>query len=165
MQDFSRKLSYNHQVLNFNQVGCVSMNIRSVKLSDYAAISKLLHDVLSEEAYDETIEAFGRQLSWDSDLVMVAEKEEEIVGIIIGTIDNNRAYYYRIVVANAYQRQGIGRQLVSSLKSRFELRNVTKIFIAADEHNEYSLPLFQALGYAATDFLKSPIKRLSIVSG
>lgn len=141
------------------------MNIRSVKLSDYAAISQLLENTLSEDCFEETISAFGRQLSWDSDLVLVAETNQQIVGIIIGTIDNNRGYYYRIAVADGYQRQGIGRKLVSVLKTRFEQRNVSKIFIANDEHNAYSLPLFQALGYAATDFLKSSIKKLSIVSG
>lgn len=141
------------------------MNIRSVKLSDYVTIKQLLHNELSEDCYDETIEAFGRQLSWDSDLVLVAEKEQDIVGVIIGTIDNNKGYYYRIVVAEGYQRQGIGRSLVAVLKNRFEQRNVSKILIAADEHNEYSLPLFQALGYAASDYLKSSIKKLSIVSG
>lgn len=141
------------------------MNIRSVKLSDYVTINQLLRESLSEDCYEETIEAFGRQLSWDSDLVLVAEKDHQIVGAIIGTIDNNKGYYYRIVVAEGYQRQGIGSSLVNVLKSRFVQRNVKKIFIAADEHNEYSLPLFLALGYVASDFFKSTIKKLSIVSG
>src|SRR5690606_21232815 len=124
-----------------------------------------LHNNLNEDCYDETIEAFGRQLSWDSDLVLVAEKDQHIIGIIIGTIDNNKGYYYRIVVEDEYQRQGVGRSLVDILKTRFEQRNVSKIFLAADEHNNNLIPIFQKLGYVAIDFLKSPIKKLSIVSG
>ena len=140
------------------------MIIRSVKLSDYSSISGLFEEILTDDCFEETIEAFGRQLSWDSDLVLVAEKHQCIVGVIIGTIDNNKGYYYRILVAPAYQRQGIGKQLVEALKIRFEQRKVAKIYISADEHNEYAIPLFQALGFAATDLFKS-IKKLSIVNG
>lgn len=140
------------------------MNVRSVKLSDYRSITQLFEEVLSEECYEQTIEAFGRQLSWDSDLVLVAEKDEQIVGVIIGTIDNNKGYYYRIAIKSDYQRQGIGKELVKAMKMRFEQKKVTKIYVTADEHNKPAFPLFESLGFAATDFISS-IQKLSIVAG
>jgi len=140
------------------------MNVRSFKLSDYRKITELLQDVLTEQCYEDTIEAFGRQLSWDSDLVIVAEIEEEVIGVIIGTIDHNKGYYYRIAIAESYQNLDVGQLLVQSLKQRFEQRNVSKILIAADEHNEPVFPLFESLGYAATDLFRS-FQKLSIVTG
>ena len=85
------------------------MNVRSFQLSDYRPVTELLETVLSEECYELTMEAFGRQLSWDSELVLVASVGDEIAGIIIGTIDNNKGYYYRIAVHPDYQRRGLGK--------------------------------------------------------
>lgn len=140
------------------------MNIRSVKLSDYRSITELFEEVLSEECCEVTMEAFGRQLGWDSDLVLVAEADAQVIGVIIGTIDNNKGYYYRIAVSKAYQRQGIGKELVHALKQRFEQKNVSKIYITGDEHNEPVFPLFESLGFAATDIIRS-FQKLSIVAG
>jgi ribosomal protein S18 acetylase RimI-like enzyme len=140
------------------------MNVRSFQLSDYRPVTELLETVLSEECYELTMEAFGRQLSWDSELVLVASVGDEIAGMIIGTIDNNKGYYYRIAVHPDYQRRGLGKRLIESLRTRFEQRNVTKIMITADEHNEPILSLYESLGYAATDFFRS-FQKLSIVAG
>src|SRR5690242_10721450 len=103
------------------------MDVRSFQLSDYQPVSQLLETVLSAECYEQTMEAFARQLSWDSELVLVASVDNEIAGIVIGTIDNNKGYYYRIAVHPEFQRQGIGKSLIRSLKQRFEQRNVQKI--------------------------------------
>lgn len=140
------------------------MNVRSFQLSDYKPLTTLLEDVLTEECYEQTMEAFARQLSWDSDLVLVAVDQSEIVGMIIGTIDNNKGYYYRIAVLPIHQRKGIGKVLIQSLRQRFEQRNVSKILITADEHNEPVLPLYEAMGYASNDFVRS-FQKLSIIAG
>jgi len=140
------------------------MHVRSFQLSDYRPVTQLLEMVLSAECYEQTMEAFARQLSWDSDLVLIATMNNEITGVIIGTIDNNKGYYYRLAVHSDYQRQGIGKALIRSLRQRFEQRNVTKIMITADEHNEPILSLYESLGYAANDFFRS-FQKLSIVAG
>ncbi|GGG78019.1 GNAT family N-acetyltransferase [Paenibacillus radicis (ex Gao et al. 2016)] len=140
------------------------MNVRSFQLSDYRPLTALLEDVLTEECYEQTMEAFARQLSWDSELVLVAVEQSEIVGMIIGTIDNNKGYYYRIAVLPSHQRRGIGKALIQSLRQRFEQRNVMKILITADEYNEPVLPLYEAMGYASNDFYRS-FQKLSIIAG
>ncbi|WP_308637777.1 GNAT family N-acetyltransferase [Paenibacillus silvisoli] len=140
------------------------MDVRSFQLADYRPVTELLETVLSEECYEQTMEAFGRQLSWDSELVRVAEVDNEIAGIIIGTIDKGRGYYYRIAVHPNYQRRGLGKELIRSLRGKFEQRHVTKIMVTADEHNEPILSLYESLGYATTDFFRS-FQKLSIVAG
>ena len=138
--------------------------VRSFQLSDYAEVRELLQDVLSDECYEETIEAFGKQLSWDCDLVLVAIASQQVVGVIIGTIDNNNGYYYRIAVSENYQRKGIGKQLTQVLKKRFEQRKVSKVLVTLDSHNELVRPFYESLGYEQHDFHRS-FRQLSIVSG
>ncbi|MEW9702424.1 GNAT family N-acetyltransferase [Paenibacillus sp. SI8] len=138
------------------------MHVRSFQLGDTSSVTELLQDVLSETCYEETIEAFARQLSWDTELVLVAEEEAQIVGLIIGTIDNNNGYYYRIAVATEYQRKGIGKALIEAMKTRFLHRNVNKIMVTVDAHNEIVLPVYESAGYSTSDFSRAA-HRLSIV--
>lgn len=140
------------------------MKVRSFQLSDYVTVTHLLEKVLPESCYDDTMEAFARQLSWDSELVLLAEKEQSIVGIIIGTIDNNKGYFYRVAVHADHQRQGIGKKLIETMKQRFVHRNVSKVFLAGDMHNKTFLPVYESVGYRATDFSRAE-KRLRITSG
>lgn len=141
------------------------MRVRSFRLSDCLQVTQLFETVLSNECYDETMEAFARQLSMDSGLIMVAEdSDNNILGVIIGTIDHNHAYYYRIAVHPDHQRKGIGKLLVQRLKDRFELRKVRRIFVSVDRHNENILPLYESAGYDASDFMHS-VQNLQIVCG
>jgi ribosomal protein S18 acetylase RimI-like enzyme len=140
------------------------MNVRTIQLADYRSIKELFEAVLAEEACEQTLLAFGRQLSWDSDLVLVAEADKQIVGVIIGTIDNNKGYYYRIAISDDYQNQGIDKDLVHALKQRFDQKKVSKIYVTDDEYNEPIYKLFESLGYATTDIIRS-FQKLSIISG
>jgi ribosomal protein S18 acetylase RimI-like enzyme len=134
-------------------------------LSDYASITSLFSEVLSEACYEETMEAFAKQLSLDPDLVLVSIVGDEIAGIIIGTIDQrNQGYYYRIAVATAYQRRGIGKALINGLKQKFIQRKVSKILVTVDVHNEPILPVYEAVGYTDNNFSRS-FRHLRIVSG
>lgn len=138
------------------------MIMRSFQLSDSTLVTSLLGETLSESCYEETMEAFARQLSLDSELVLVALKREEVVGVIIGTIDNNKGYYYRIAVGRNHQRKGIGKRLIQGLKQKFEQRKVQKIKVTVDMHNQPVIPLYKSLGY--NDFEDS-LGHLRIVSG
>jgi ribosomal protein S18 acetylase RimI-like enzyme len=140
------------------------MLVRSFHLSDYVSVTELFNVVLTEACYEETMDAFARQLSWDSELVLVAVENEQIVGVIVGTIDNQNGYYYRIAVSKEYQRRGIGKALIESMRQRFVQRKVRKIMITVDVHNEMVLPVFESAGYQSADFSRTA-HRLSIVNG
>ena len=123
------------------------MRIRSFQLSDVIYVTELLQIALSEECYEDTRRAFTRQLSFDPELIMVAEIEESIVGALIGTIDQNLGCIYRVAIHPEYRRQGVGTTLVQAMEQRFQQRNVNQIVIAGDEHNKAAMPLYEALGY------------------
>lgn len=140
------------------------MRIRSFQLSDYRSVAELLEEVLSEEGCEETMGAFARQLSWDSDLILVAESEGQIAGVLIGTIDKQKGYVYRIAIYEQFRGQGFGRELVSSMGKRFRERKIQRMLIAVDEHNERLRPFYEALGVGLSDFAQ-PKQPLAIVAG
>lgn len=131
------------------------MRIRSFQLSDANQVMELLQVALSEQCYEDTKRAFARQLSWDSELIMIAEADEEVVGVLIGTIDQNLGCIYRTAVHPEYRRQGYGKNLVNAMEQRFQQRNVRRIVVAGDEHNKAHMPLYEAMGYGASKFLEA----------
>ncbi|WP_281890202.1 GNAT family N-acetyltransferase [Paenibacillus sp. YYML68] len=141
-----------------------SYQVRSFQLSDSVAVTNLLQNVLCDECYTETMKAFGRQLAWDSELILVAEENEEIVGVVVGTIDKEKAYFYRIAVGQDHQRRGIGQALIEALRQRFVGRKVHRIMVTVDTHNEVVLPVYEKAGYQPDDFSRAA-HRLSIVAG
>lgn len=138
------------------------MIVRAFRLSDYSGVIRLMKSTLSQACYETTIEALAKQLSWDSELVLVAEHNGDITGMIIGTIDNNKGYYYRVAVSQHYQRQGIGKSMIAALKNKFIARKVKRIVVSIDDHSEPILPLYKSMGYTGQDFLQN--KKLRIVN-
>lgn len=138
------------------------MNIRSFQLSDANRVTELLQVALSEDCYENTMGPFARQLSWDSDLIMVAEEDGELVGALIGTIDQNQGYIYRIAIHPDARRRGVGKALVKAVEKRFQQRKVTRVWVAGDEHNKAAMPLYEAMGYGANQIMKA-FQNLSIL--
>jgi len=140
------------------------MEVRTFRLADYERATKLLERALSEECFSETLEACARQLYWDSKLVLVAQEGEEIVGLVIGTIDNEVGYCYRLAVEPSRRREGIGAALVGELQRRFAERNIRRMMVPLDTHNEAALPLYRSLGFGADSFAKLT-RQLAIAAG
>ncbi|MGG3488275.1 GNAT family N-acetyltransferase [Brevibacillus choshinensis] len=78
---------------------------------------------------------------------MVAEKEGNVVGVVVGTIDGSRAFFYRLAVLPSEQGSGIGRQLVEAIEKRFKQRGVNRVLIMVNQDNPEVLPFYHSLGY------------------
>ncbi|MGC5325821.1 GNAT family N-acetyltransferase [Brevibacillus sp. SYSU BS000544] len=123
------------------------MLIRTFRLGDYAAITRIWQETLLEQTEMESMDALARQLAWDSELVMVAELDGNVVGVVVGTIDGTRAYFYRLAVDPTQQGFGIGRKLVEALENRFRQRGVSNVIIMVNQDNQKVLPFYHSLGY------------------
>lgn len=124
-----------------------SMLIRSFRLGDYSAIMRIWQETGLDRSDSESLDALAKQLSWDSELVMVAELDGEVVGVVVGTIDGTYAYFYRLAVLPRCQGSGIGRKLVEALENRFRQRGVHRVLIMVNQDNPGVLPFYYALGY------------------
>jgi ribosomal protein S18 acetylase RimI-like enzyme len=140
------------------------MVVRSFQLSDYGKITDLLELVLDETCLEETMTAFARQLNWDSGLILVASEDEEVLGVMIGTIHRNKGYYYRVAVHPEHQRRGIARSLMEGMKQRFSHRHIQNVAVPVDDYNEQLLPVYEKLGCGEENFNRS-YGKLSILAG
>ncbi|RKD21021.1 GNAT family N-acetyltransferase [Ammoniphilus oxalaticus] len=130
------------------------MRIRSFRLGDYAAITFIWRET-GLEANKETVslDDLAKQVAWDSELVLVAEVEEKVVGVIVGSLDGSKAYFYRLAVDPTYQGHGVGKQLVQALEERFKQRGATEIIIMINQDNQQVIPFYHSLGYEAQEYI------------
>jgi len=116
--------------------------IRSFHLGDYKAVAMIFENTLPSSRIKETNFSFSRTFYWDSDLVMVAILNHVIVGVIVGTIQQNIGICYRIAVEASFQQLGIGKSLMSSLVKCFHARKIFDIEMVIDDMNKeiFSIP-------------------------
>lgn len=129
------------------------MNVRSFRLGDYAAITSIWRETGLEQTETETLDALAKQLAWDSELVLIAEEEGKIVGVIVGTIDGTRGYFYRLAVDPASQGHGVGKALVLALENRFRQKGATRVFIMVNQDNKKVIPFYSSLGYQVQEYI------------
>jgi ribosomal protein S18 acetylase RimI-like enzyme len=120
------------------------VRIRNFRLGDYAQVLEIWATT-GLNGDGENLDALARQLSWDSELVLVAEKDERIIGVIMGSVDGDKAYFYRLAVLPEYQRMGVGQQLVKELEERFRSRGASEVVIMVNSQSP--LPFYHSLGY------------------
>jgi ribosomal protein S18 acetylase RimI-like enzyme len=140
------------------------MRVRSFQLSDHRSVEALLEQVLCDECLEETREALMRQLSWDSDLVLVAEHDETVIGVLIGTVEGHEGYIYRIEVHPDYRRQGVGNALIQAVNVRFRQRNIRQVLAAVDKHHPDFASFYQSVGLPSVD-LAERARPLAILAG
>ncbi|ETT54346.1 hypothetical protein BSK66_12390 [Paenibacillus odorifer] len=128
------------------------MVVRTFQLQDYMEVSTLLENNLSAVFLEKTITVFAKQLYWDSDLIVVEQKNNRIIGVIIGNIRDQQGLLYRITVEGNDQNSEIERALVDSLVRRFQKLKARSISILLD-NDTLQKPLFLSLGYTEADFI------------
>lgn len=123
------------------------MRLRSFQLSDIHDVTKIWKMTASHERERETLRVLSNQLAVDRDLVIVAEKDQKVIGAIVGTIDGDTGFFYCLAVHPDYQNQKVGTQLVTTLEQRFWQKRVKRIWITVDQGTEKLLPFYKYLGY------------------
>lgn len=129
------------------------MKIRSFRLGDYEAIMQIWRMTGLDDTNDDSLDALAHQLTWDSDLIMVAESDGRVIGVIVGTVDGDRAYFYRLAVHPDFQSQGVGRQLVEDLEQRFKNEGANRVFIMVKQDNNKVIPFYTSLGYDVQNYI------------
>ncbi len=129
------------------------MRIRSFRLGDYVAITTIWRETGLEKKEAESMDDLAKQLAWDSELVLVAEAEERVIGVIVGTLDGTRGYFYRLAVDPSYQGHGVGKELVQALEKRLKQRGAKRVIIMVNQNNKTVIPFYNSLGYEVQEYI------------
>jgi GNAT superfamily N-acetyltransferase len=133
--------------------------IREAEPGDLDAIIEIDKQVSGEKKsryWRDTLELYGGHK--DSDFFLVAEREQSVIGFILGEIrawefgSPSCGWVYAIGVARDSLLHGVGSKLLHALCTRFRRANVTKVrtMIARQDHE--LLSFFRSYGMMAGPF-------------
>jgi len=83
-------------------------------------------------------------------MAFVALVQDQVVGGLTAYVldqyysERPLAYIYDLAVANAYQRKGIGSQLLVALNAWCRSHNFEEVFVQADEVDDYALDFYRS---------------------
>jgi ribosomal protein S18 acetylase RimI-like enzyme len=83
----------------------------------------------------------------DPDALLVAVDGDEIVGTVIVGWDGWRCHLYRLAVAPARRRSGIGRRLIAAAEERFRVLGGTRADAMVLDDNDGAHAVWAANGY------------------
>ena len=92
-----------------------------------------------------------KKLERDTDLFLVAEAGDQLVGTVIGGYDGRRGHVYHLAVADGFRRRGIGSLLMKELEARLALKGCIRCYLIVRVGNEGAMRHYEALGWHQLD--------------
>jgi len=125
----------------------VKLHIRVFRQDDYDKVVKLWKESGLILRPGDDCEGIGLKLQRDPDLFLIAEKDQEILGVVLGAWDGRRGWINHLAVRSTHQRSGIGKSLINELEKRLIKKGALKVNAQIYRSNESSLAFFKALNY------------------
>lgn len=123
------------------------MQIREFKITDYDEVTRLWKESGLMIRRGDDIQGVKLKLQRDPDLFLVAEKNDEIVGVVMGAWDGRRGWINHLAVKPSHQGAGIGTALIRELEKRLIEKGARKVNAQIYQWNKKSIEFFKAIGY------------------
>lgn len=127
--------------------------VRTFQPEDYPGVRRVWEASDIHLSPADSPEELERALERDPDLFLVAERDGETVGAVLGRFDGFRGWVYHLAVDARFRRQGIGRALMEEVERRLTDRGCPKVNLHVEAVNEAVSAFYQALGYDRKDFI------------
>jgi ribosomal protein S18 acetylase RimI-like enzyme len=129
------------------------MRIREFKLSEYEEVMSLWKESGLVVRPGDDIEGIKLKLERDPELFLVAEEDDEILGVVMGAWDGRRGWINHLAVKQDHQRMGIGTALVRELERRMKRKGARKVNAQIYQWNQRSIDFFKTAGYTVHEDL------------
>jgi ribosomal protein S18 acetylase RimI-like enzyme len=123
------------------------MKIREFRIEDYPIVRDLWQIAGLTLRPGDELEDVKLKLRRDPELFLVAERDDRIVGCVMGGWDGRRGWIYHLAVKPEHQRKKIGAGLVHEIEKRLVAKGAKKVNAQVYRWNEKSSDFFKAMGY------------------
>lgn len=127
---------------------------RKLCLSDLELVLQMENDFRKGFVVEESVrQFFSNPMNW----IFACIQEEQIIGFAYGyelnRLDNkgNMLYIHEVGVLPQFQRQGIGLQMLTSIKNLCKLGEISRIFLFTQKHNTAACALYEMAGGEKTN--------------
>ena len=139
-------------------------NIRPAAAGDIDDLVVLLHTLFSIEKDFQSDSKRQRQglemmLANPQGCILVAESDKKVVGmcsgqILVSTAEGGPVLLLEdVIVADEYQRQGVGKLLIKGMTDWAQPRNVSRLNLLADKNNTNALNFYKHIGWQKTQLI------------
>ncbi|NLV74484.1 MAG: GNAT family acetyltransferase [Chloroflexi bacterium] len=126
------------------------MLIRPFTMSDYPAVRRIWEASapgVTMRPSDEPDEV-DKMREHNPDLFLVAEREGEVIGVIMGGWDGRRGWLHHLAVSPELRNQGIGSALLEAVETRLRAYGCLKVNLMVHAYNTDAQRLYERLGYS-----------------
>ncbi|UCE36385.1 MAG: GNAT family N-acetyltransferase [Thermoplasmata archaeon] len=125
------------------------MEIRTLKIEDYDSLIALWESAnlpYKPQGRDSKRE-MKRQIECDSDLMLGAFEDGNLIGVIFGTDDGRKGWINRLAVEPSHERKGLAKKLILAVEDALRARGRKIICTLIEDWNKGSLILFKKMDY------------------
>lgn len=115
--------------------------------TDYSQMKQILEEGGLFYGPTEAPERLAEKVRRDSDSIIVAIINGEVVGTVTLMEDGRMPFIFRLAVRNDQRRHGIGQKLMEEAEKRLKDRGYTELNILVDENNEELKGYYLRQGY------------------
>jgi ribosomal protein S18 acetylase RimI-like enzyme len=123
--------------------------IRKFQIIDYPALIKLWRQtkLIYRPRGRDSIKELKHQIKHPYLNILLAHKDRQIIGSVIGSHDGRRGWINRLAVHPDYQRTGIARQLVKDIENWLKQQGIKIVCSLIEDRNKKSIKFMYSLGY------------------
>jgi len=131
------------------------MIIRKMTIDDYDGIYQLWLNTpgMGLNTADDSIEGISKYLNRNPNTCFVAERDAEIVGVIMGGHDGRRGFIYHLAVKTSERNSGIGSKLVDNVMNALEKEGIHKVALVVYGKNEIGNKFWEGIGFTTREDL------------
>ena len=126
------------------------MNIRTMTINDYERVYSLWLSTpnMGLNNLDDSKDGIDKYLARNPETCFVAEKDGNIIGVILSGHDGRRGFIYHLAVTQSARRQGVGRALVNTAMLALERECINKVALVVYYDNEKGNVFWEKQGFS-----------------
>jgi len=140
-----------------------SIKLRNFTIDDFEAVQKLWNE--SKLPYRpkgrDRKEKIATELNNNTSIFIVAEKSDEVVGVVFGTHDGRKGWINRLAVHPKFRNEGIAKILIAEVERRLLDRGIEIMTCLIERDNIDSQNAFKKLGFKEWDDIVYFSKRMN----
>ena len=127
------------------------VNLRSGSVADFGDLLAFWSGATTEPSTTDNVSSLRALVARDPDSLVLAVDNGEVVGSVIVGWDGWRGALYRLAVAPAHRRRGIGTALINEAERRLAALGAVRLHLIVAADQEEAQAFWNAAGYEPTD--------------
>jgi len=131
------------------------MLIRKMTIDDYNSIYQLWLNTpgMGLNTTDDSIDGIAKYLERNPNTCFVVEKDNEIIGVIMGGHDGRRGFIHHTAVKVSERGSGVGSKLVDAVMSALKDEGIHKVALVVYGKNEIGNTFWENRGFTTREDL------------